>query len=237
MFATKEEQAAIIASIEADLPNLSPYQQKQYLRTIEHLKDDKSANLQVVLVPSHYGMEEGIENQNKVFPAPDDPNAPYAISAAMCLQYPLSRGSVHIKSSDPNVHPRIDPAYLKHSADVDVLAAGMKMLGAVEKSQHMKPNITKRLFPPPEKDMSDTEAMRECVRDICMSEYHVCGSVAMGEAVDTKLKVLGTKNIRCVDASIFPNHVSGNIVSSVYAAAEKAADLIKEDWLYGGLKA
>ena len=85
--------------------------------------------------------------------------------------------------------------------------------------------------------MNDTKAMKECVRDIIMSEYHVCGSVAMGEAVDTKLKVNGTKNIRVVDASIFPNHVSGNIVSSVYAVAEKAADLIKEDHLYGNLKA
>jgi choline dehydrogenase-like flavoprotein len=33
-----------------------------------------------------------------------------------------------------------------------------------------------------------------------------------------------------VDASVFPNHVSGNICSSVYTVAEKAADLIKEDW-------
>lgn len=32
------------------------------------------------------------------------------------------------------------------------------------------------------------------------------------------------------DASVFPNNVSGNIVSSVYSVAEKAADLIKEDW-------
>lgn len=236
-FATSEEQDRIIQSIEADMPRLTPYQQKQYARTIEHLRDDKSANLQVVLVPSHFGMEEGIENQARVFPAPEDPNAPYAISAAMCLQYPLSRGSVHIKSSDSKDHPAIDPAYLKHEADVDVLAAGLKMLGKVEESEHMKSKISKRLFPPEKADMSSTEQMKECVRDICMSEYHVCGSVAMGEAVDTKLKVYGTKNIRVVDASIFPNHVSGNIVSSVYAVAEKAADLIKEDHFYGGLKA
>lgn len=84
--------------------------------------------------------------------------------------------------------------------------------------------------------MFSTEEMKDAVREICMSEYHACGSVAMGDATDTKLRVKGTRNVRCVDASIFPNHVSGNIVSSVYAVAEKAADLIKEDWLYGGLK-
>lgn len=236
IFATPEEQERVVKSVEKDLPDLSPFQRKQYERTLEHLKDDKSANLQVVLVPSHYGMEEGIENQSKVFPAPTNPEDPYAISAAMCLQYPLSRGSVHIKTSDPNDHPAVDPGFLSHPADVDVLAAGLKMLGKVEQSSHLSGKIEKRLFPPPGADMTNTEQMRECVRDICMSEYHVCGSVAMGDATDSRLKVEGTQNIRCVDASIFPNHVSGNIVSSVYAAAEKAADLIKEDWLYGNLK-
>jgi choline dehydrogenase-like flavoprotein len=110
------------------------------------------------------------------------------------------------------------------------------MLGQVEKSPHLADKISKRLYPPASADMSDTEQMRTAVRDICMSEYHVCGSVAMGDATDSKLIVKGTKNVRCVDASVFPNHVSGNIVSSVYAAAEKAADLIKEDHLYGKLK-
>ncbi|KAF7196018.1 Dehydrogenase citC [Pseudocercospora fuligena] len=236
-FATKEELDQCIASIEADMPNLTPYQKKQYERTIAHLKDDKSANLQLVLVPSHFGMEKGIEDQSGVFPPPADPiNDPYAISAAMCLQYPLSRGTVHIKSSNPDDHPAVDPAFLKHEADVDVLAAGLKMLGKVEQSSHLSDKISKRLFPYPDKDMSSTEQMKDAVRDICMSEYHACGSVAMGDAVDTKLKVKGTSNIRVVDASIFPNHVSGNIVSSVYAVAEKAADLIKEDHLYGGLQ-
>lgn len=63
-----------------------------------------------------------------------------------------------------------------------------------------------------------------------MGEYHPCGSVAMGDALDSRLNVKGTKNLRVCDASVFPNHVSGNIVSSVYAVAEKAADLIKADY-------
>jgi len=235
LFATPEEQERVIKSVEKDLPNLRPYQRAQYERTIEHLKDDKSANLQLVLVPSHFGMEGGIQDQSKVFPAPEDPEAPHAISAAMCLQYPLSRGSVHIKTSDPNDHPAVDPGFLSHPADVDVLAAGLKMLGKVEQSSHLTDKIEKRLFPPAGADMNDTEAMRECVRDICMSEYHACGSVAMGDATDSRLIIKGLQNVRCVDASIFPNHVSGNIVSSVYAAAEKAADIIKEDWLHGAL--
>lgn len=42
-----------------------------------------------------------------------------------------------------------------------------------------------------------------------------------------KLIVYGTNNLRVVDASIFPLIPRGNILSSVYAVAEKAADVIK----------
>lgn len=236
-FATAEELSTVIKNIQAELPHLTPYQRKQYERTIAHLQDDASANLQLVLVPNRYGMEQGIEDQSRVFPPPADPiNDPQAISAAMCLQYPLSRGTVHIKTSLATDHPAVDPAFLKNESDVDVLAAGLKMLGHVEQSPHLRDKISQRLYPRPEADMFSTQEMKDAVREICMSEYHACGSVAMGDATDTKLVVKGTRNVRCVDASIFPNHVSGNIVSSVYAVAEKAADLIKEDWLYGGLK-
>ena len=55
----------------------------------------------------------------------------------------------------------------------------------------------------------------------------------MGNAVDSRLRVKGVRNLRVVDASVFPNNVSGNIVASVYATAEKAVDIIKADF---GLK-
>lgn len=49
-------------------------------------------------------------------------------------------------------------------------------------------------------------------------------------AVDERLRVRGVKGVRVIDASVFPLHVGGNIVATVYAVAEKGADLIKEDW-------
>lgn len=51
----------------------------------------------------------------------------------------------------------------------------------------------------------------------------------MGEVVDAKLRVKGVQGLRVVDASVFPGHVSGNIMGSVYAVAERGADLIKRD--------
>lgn len=109
------------------------------------------------------------------------------------------------------------------------------MLDRVAQSSHLKSKISKRVFPSPDKDLSDTKTATQAVKDWVLSEYHPCGSLAMGDALDSRLVVKGTRNVRCVDASAFPNHVSGNIVSSVYALAEKAADIIKADWDYGAL--
>jgi choline dehydrogenase len=63
---------------------------------------------------------------------------------------------------------------------------------------------------------------------------HPLGSCSMlpkheGGVVDAKLKVYGVENLRVVDASIFPMTIRSNPVTTVYAVAEKAADIIKED--------
>ncbi|KAJ8087636.1 hypothetical protein PM082_006469 [Marasmius tenuissimus] len=45
--------------------------------------------------------------------------------------------------------------------------------------------------------------------------------------VDTHLKVYGTTNIRVVDLSIVPLHISAHTQATVYTIAEIASDIIK----------
>ena len=126
LFATEEEQAEIIKSIEDSMTGASEYRKKQYETIIAHLKDDKSANLQLVLIAAQAGWDNAVHDQSQVFPPPKEGQLP-GITAALCLQYPASRGSVHIKSADPSEHPAINPGYLSHPADAAVLAAGVKV--------------------------------------------------------------------------------------------------------------
>lgn len=51
----------------------------------------------------------------------------------------------------------------------------------------------------------------------------------MGGVVDPRLRVYGTKNLRVVDASVLPIVPRGNPQRTVYAVAERAVDLIRED--------
>lgn len=50
-----------------------------------------------------------------------------------------------------------------------------------------------------------------------------------GGVVDEKLRVHGTTNLRVCEASILPLITVGNIMSTVYAVAERAAEIIKAD--------
>lgn len=48
--------------------------------------------------------------------------------------------------------------------------------------------------------------------------------------VDSNLRVYGIEGLRIVDASAIPLVSTANLQATVYAFAERAADLIKRDW-------
>ena len=84
----------------------------------------------------------------------------------------------------------------------------------------------------PELDLDNLEAVKEHIRKTAISNWHPVGTCAMlprdkGGVINERLIVHGTKNLRVVDSSTFPIITRGNPLTSVYAVAEKAADLIK----------
>ncbi|KAL6237830.1 hypothetical protein BDW75DRAFT_228356 [Aspergillus navahoensis] len=223
---SESELAEIVQSIR-DIKPSSAFHEKQLQQVIAHLESDISANLQLVLLPSIVDVD-GVEHQRDLFASPPA-GEPVGLTAALCLQYPVSRGSIHISSNDPSVPPIIQPNYITHSADVSLLGAFLRWADKVGHASPFASSISHRSLPEPSINLQDLEQAKQAVRDVVVGEYHICGSVAMGDALDSRLRVKGVEGLRVVDASVFPNNVSGNIMSSVYSVAERGADLLKED--------
>ncbi|KAG9253767.1 uncharacterized protein F5Z01DRAFT_127773 [Emericellopsis atlantica] len=148
--------------------------------------------------------------------------------------HPFSRGSVHITSPDAGQKPAWDPNYSANALDIEIVSRHIQFVETLVETSPLKEMIKPggRRFPDVKGDTM--ENCLEIIRRTQLGDFHPACSCAMkpkehGGVVDARLRVYGTRGLRVVDASIFPIEPVGNIQTTVYAVAEKAADLIKED--------
>jgi choline dehydrogenase len=159
-----------------------------------------------------------------------DPYPGFLMSFNTCR--PSSRGTVHIRSSDPLASPAIFPNSLATEADVQDVFEGARVLRRIAGARPLLEVIeTER--EPGAQVQSDAEVLAD-FRRRAGSVFHACGTCAMGadprtSVVDQRLRVRGVSGLRVVDAAIFPNISSGNINAPTLMVAERAADLILED--------
>jgi choline dehydrogenase-like flavoprotein len=178
-------------------------------------------------------------NWSPFFPS-DVPRGKKYGTCLQMLQYPYSRGSIHIPSGPPSTaadKPRIDPKYYEGShgeLDLDVMTHCAMFADKIAKSKPLANIIRGRVFPPAE--VTTFEGMRDWVVNTTITDWHPVGTCAMGGrrgieggVVDERLRVYGIKRLRVVDASIMPLQISGHLQATVYAIAEKGAAMILED--------
>jgi choline dehydrogenase len=143
--------------------------------------------------------------------------------------YSDSRGSVKIKSLDPNVHPALRFNYLSTDQDrrewVEAIRVARQILAQSSFDQFSGGEIS------PGPDVSSDREILDWVARDAETALHPSCTAKMGvddmSVVDPgSLMVHGVEGLRVVDASVMPYVTNANIFAPVMMVAEKAADLI-----------
>jgi choline dehydrogenase-like flavoprotein len=118
-----------------------------------------------------------------------------------CSMNTFSRGSVHIRSSDPLAAPAIDPAYFSHPIDLHVMVCAVKFARKIASTRPFSSTIFAPVDPGPE--IQTDEQFAEYCKDKMTSVYHPVGTASMlpredGGVVSPSLLVYGTNNLRVV---------------------------------------
>lgn len=154
------------------------------------------------------------------------------------LLHPRSRGTLRLRSKEPEDEPLINPNYLMEDPDVKYLVEAIKYARKLVDTQVMKDweiTASQAVLPECAKKGEFTDAYWECfVRTFTLSGYSPVGTARMGAVgdptavVDYNLKVRGIKKLRVADASIIPNAISGNTYATQIMIGEKLADILME---------
>jgi choline dehydrogenase len=175
-------------------------------------------DLQITLFPFASGVDERgrakLENRR-------------LMCVAVNLNYPKSRGFLRLRAGDPSGQIEIHPRLLEAREDVETMLAGMQRAKDILGSEPFAPHVLAREFPANGDRAADEDFLRANAR----SFMHPIATCRMGvddyAVVSPDLRVRGAERLWIADASVFPEHITGNINASVLMVGEKAADLLK----------
>jgi choline dehydrogenase len=159
-----------------------------------------------------------------------DPWPGFSIGLSNCR--PSSRGEIMIRSSNPRDYPRITANAYSTNADVDEMLAAVKFVRRIAAMPAMADIIEEEVLPGPS-ITSDADLIQD-FRKRSGTVYHPVSTCRMGPdaaraVVDPRLKVHGLDGLRVIDASIFPDNITGNTNAASILTGWKGADLVLED--------
>jgi choline dehydrogenase len=140
-------------------------------------------------------------------------------------------GFVELVSADPLERPYVNFRYFNEGnnedgSDLDAVVDGVKFARGIMKDS---PYVRQELLPGPNVETDDE--IKQWVRDQAWGHHASCtckiGTPGDPDAVlDSNFNVFGTRNLRVVDACVFP-HIPGYFIAlPIYMIAEKASDVI-----------
>ncbi|KAB8211088.1 hypothetical protein P875_00022168 [Aspergillus parasiticus SU-1] len=159
---------------------------------------------------------------------------------------PQSHGTVTLKSRNAFDAPVIDPKYLsdEYGNDRNVLLVGLRVCLKIINSPALKkyleavpvdddPGSYWWPYSSSNVDNITDEQLLQFMDEKAFTLYHPVGSARMGPSpatsvVDLECRVHGVKGLRVMDASVFPEQISGHPTAPIAAMAAKLSEMIKE---------
>ncbi|OCL11630.1 GMC oxidoreductase [Glonium stellatum] len=145
---------------------------------------------------------------------------------------PISRGTIRINPTNISAEPVVNWRSASNPIDLDI---EVEMIRYARK--YMDTPTMAQLGPVelvPGRQYNFTDALKDQLRSTLLqpSTVHPCCTAAMmpldlGGVVGSDLLVYGVKGLSVVDASVMPMIPATHLSATVYAVAEKAADIIK----------
>lgn len=159
-----------------------------------------------------------------------DPWSGMSIGLSNCR--PTSRGSIRLKTANPEDHPIITANAFSTDHDVREMLAAVKFLRHIAAQPAMARLIKEELRPGP--DVATDETLIDDFRSRSGTVYHPSCTCRMGKdastsVVDARLRVHGVAGLRVVDASAFPNIIAGNTNAPAMLIGWKGAEAILAD--------
>jgi choline dehydrogenase len=141
-----------------------------------------------------------------------------------------SRGSVTLRSADPDAPPVIRFNYMSHEQDWHDFRRVLRLTREIFAQPAMAAHVRHEIQPGAA--VADDAGLDDFIREHAESAYHPCGTARMGAAddpmavVDPEARVIGVEGLRVADSSIFPRVTNGNTNAPSILVGEKVADHI-----------
>lgn len=156
---------------------------------------------------------------------------PAGITIQLLACRPHSRGSVSIRSNDPNDRPQVNINYFEREADMKTLIEGVRLARKLAEAEPLAQYLTAECFPGLEK--TEDAQLEEFVRRTVHSGNALVGTCRMGASPadgsvvsSQDFKVHGVQGLRVVDASLIPVIPGGQTGAATVMIAERAAAVV-----------
>lgn len=142
---------------------------------------------------------------------------------------PKSRGSVTLRSANPQDAAIVDPNFIAEPDDLRLSVEGVAICRDIMGQKALSKFIRRAHFP--SADLRGKAELETYVRANGRTSYHPVGACRMGgdamAVVDPQLRVRGIDRLRVCDSSIMPSLIGSNTNAAAIMIGEKASDLVR----------